>query len=545
MYIKSREGSSLKKFSILVIFILIASLFSPFSETGQAAGFSDVSTGYTFYDEVEYLSSEQIITGFTDGTFKPDNVVTRAQVAIMIGRALGLNGDPKNTKFTDVTANVTGSGYIASAVDRGIITGFPNNTYRPNEPVTRAQMAIFLNRAFTLTEGQANSFKDVSSDMAAYQSIINVAVTGIASGYPDGTYRPDQPVTRGQFSAFMARTLEPSFRSMTPMVVKFLNVGQGDAIFIQYPNGKTALVDAGRSDSAISAALQAENITQIDTFIATHPDADHIGGADFVLENYGVKKVIDSGQNHTTQTFTDYLATVDAVGAEFVVAQIGDNISEDPTVSVEVLYVNSNASDLNDGSIVIMLSYGLTDILLTGDAGLDVEEHLIANADLDAEILKVAHHGSNTGTSGDFIEAVSPQDAILSYGENSYGHPHDEVVNDLIAYGVDIYSTYEQGTITVNTIGNSYTINVDPWNAKQEPAPAPKPELEPKPKPEPQPEPQPKPDVNSGTYVIPGAPTSFQNCTAMREYYPSGVQSSNPAYESKHDRDKDGWACER
>lgn len=407
-------------------------------------------------------------------------------------------------------------------------------------------MAIFLNRAFTLTKGQANSFNDVSPNMVAYQPIINVATTGIASGYPDGSYRPDQPVTRGQFSAFMARTLDPKFRSKAPMVVKFLNVGQGDAIFIQYPNGKTALVDAARSDFAIESALKAENITRIDTFIATHPDADHIGGADFVLKNYGVTKVIDSGQTHTTQTYMDYLTAVDAVGAEFIVAQIGDNISEDPNVSAKILYVNSNASDLNDGSIVIMLSYGLTDILLTGDAGISVEEYLISNTDLDAEILKVAHHGSNTGTSGDFIEAVSPQDAILSYGENSYGHPHKEVVNDLLLYDVNLYSTYEQGTITVNSVGNSYIINTNPvqWeNPKPQPQPEPKPTPEPVPAPKPSPEPQ--PDVNSGTYVIPGAPTSFQNCTEMRKYYPSGVRSGHPAYAPKHDRDKDGWACER
>ena len=117
------------------------------------------------------------------------------------------------------------------------------------------------------------------------------------------------------------------------MTVQFLDVGQGDAILIKYPNGKTALVDAGRSDSAIAAALTAANITKIDTFIATHPDADHVGGADFVLKNYGVKKVIDSGQTHTTDTFKSYLETVDAVGAECIVAQIGDNISEDPNVS--------------------------------------------------------------------------------------------------------------------------------------------------------------------------------------------------------------------
>ncbi len=201
----------MKKLMSLVLFVLVLGLFAPI--TGQAAGgFKDISTNYTFYDEVLYLSSEEIISGFTDGTFRPNDTVTRAQAAIMIGRALDLNGDQRDTTFRDVTSNVTGSGYIASAVEKGIISGFSDRTYKPYQPVTRGQMAIFLNRAFTLSIGQTNSFSDVSSNMAAYQSILNVSADGIASGYSDGTYRPDQSVTRGQFSAFMARTLEPSFR---------------------------------------------------------------------------------------------------------------------------------------------------------------------------------------------------------------------------------------------------------------------------------------------------------------------------------------------
>lgn len=207
----------MKKVIKLVVFVLLIGLFSPIK--GLAAGFNDITAGYIFFEEVEYLSSEQMITGFKDGTFKADHVVTRAQAAIMIGRALDLNGDPKNTKFKDVMANVTGSGYIASAVEKGIITGFPDNTYRPNEPVTRGQMAIFLNRAFTLEKGQSNRFKDVSPNMAACQSILNVTATGIANGYPDRTYRPDTSVTRGQFSAFMARTLNPVFRERGRIVI--------------------------------------------------------------------------------------------------------------------------------------------------------------------------------------------------------------------------------------------------------------------------------------------------------------------------------------
>ena len=395
--------------------------------------------------------------------------------------------EPKNTIFNDVPAAVTGSGYIASAVERGIISGFPDKSYKPGDPVTRGQMAIFLDRAFTLSKGKNNTFTDVASGMQAYQAILNVSASGIASGYPDDTYRPGIPVTRGQFSAFMARTLEPSFRSKPGMDVKFLDVGQGDAILIEYPNGKNALIDAGRSDSVIDAALKAEGIKKIDTFIATHPDADHIGGAEFVIKNYGVTKVIDSGQIHTTQTYQAYLDAIDASGAKFEVAEIGDNVSDDSNASATVLAVESDATDSNEGSIVIMLTYGLTDFLLTGDAGLEVEEFLMAGYDdLEAEILKVSHHGSATGTSGDFIEAVSPQDAILSYGDNAYGHPHNEVVQDLLNYDANLYSTHEQGTIEVNTIGNSYTINVDPWRNGNKPTPAPAPAPnQPKPTPKP------------------------------------------------------------
>lgn len=232
----------MKKLTSVVLFVFFLSIIAP--TTGQAAsGFKDVSTSYTFYDEVLYLSGEKVISGFPDGSFKPNNKVTRAQAAIMLGRALDLKGEPRNTKFKDVSVKVTGSGYIAAAVDRGIISGFPDGTYRPYEPVTRAQMAIFLNRAFTLEKGNENGFFDVSSNMAAYQSVLNVSANGIAGGYPDGTYRPDAAVTRGQFSAFMARTLESSFR-----VVYFPDKNVEDAIRgrLNKPTGNISRADMNK-----------------------------------------------------------------------------------------------------------------------------------------------------------------------------------------------------------------------------------------------------------------------------------------------------------
>ncbi|KAA9023929.1 S-layer homology domain-containing protein [Niallia endozanthoxylica] len=204
----------MKKAIYIVVALLILNLFVPISGLAVSS-FTDVSNDYTFFDEVGYLSSKGIISGYPDGSFRANNTVTRAQAAIMIGRALGLDGGPRDTQFIDVKSNVTGSGYIASAVDRGIISGFPDGSYRPYEPVNRGQMAIFINRAYTLTTGQTSIyFSDVSLNMSAYQSILNVATNGIASGYPDSTYRPNQSVSRGQFSAFMARTLEPSYRGL-------------------------------------------------------------------------------------------------------------------------------------------------------------------------------------------------------------------------------------------------------------------------------------------------------------------------------------------
>lgn len=201
----------MKKLIYFVFFVLLLGLTTP--NIGQAAGeFKDLSPRNTFYDEIHYLSEKGVIKGFSDGSFQPNQPVTRAQAAIMLGRALGLEEKATYTEFSDVTAKVTGAGYIAAAVEKGIISGFPDGTYRPNDAVTRGQRAIFLDRAYPLEKGNENQFKDISSNMKAYQSILNVTATGIANGYPDGTYRPDLAVTRAQFSAFMARTLEPSFR---------------------------------------------------------------------------------------------------------------------------------------------------------------------------------------------------------------------------------------------------------------------------------------------------------------------------------------------
>lgn len=210
----------MQKLFKIMVFSLFFCLVVPL--TGLAAGkFSDVSMGYTFYEEIEFLASKQIISGYEKGMFKPYDPVTRAEAAIMIGRALELNSEAKNTRFRDVTAQVTGSGYIAAAVNKGIITGYSDGTYRPYAHISRAEMAILLNRAFKLEDTTlANPFIDISAKMASYHSILNAYAAGIATGFSDGTYRPDVTITRGQFSAFVARALEPSFRGVPDFAIE-------------------------------------------------------------------------------------------------------------------------------------------------------------------------------------------------------------------------------------------------------------------------------------------------------------------------------------
>lgn len=178
--------------------------FVPFT---QAASFKDVSKSNTFYNEIHYLVDKKIIAGYEDGTFKPAQAVTRAQAATMIGRALGLDGTKMKTQFPDVASDSVASGYIQEAAKKGIIKGYEDGTFKPHAIVTRGQLAIFLTRAFKLTESSSVTFKDVSSSSAAYPYIGYLVAANITLGYDDGTFRPNSAVTRGQFAAFMTRTL--------------------------------------------------------------------------------------------------------------------------------------------------------------------------------------------------------------------------------------------------------------------------------------------------------------------------------------------------
>jgi beta-lactamase superfamily II metal-dependent hydrolase len=246
------------------------------------------------------------------------------------------------------------------------------------------------------------------------------------------------------------------------LTVAFLDVGQGDATLIRSPNGQIMLIDGGRSVSLASQViipqLTAWGAQQVDVLVVTHPDADHISGLVGVLEQYPVKIVALTGQVHPTQIYERLLTDVRNLGLKAIRTRTGTIIPFDEAVKLEVLSPDDqfvNSDDTNDASIVIKLSYGQTSFLFTGDAEFPANQAMLRRgADVRANVLKLGHHGSRTSTDESWLRAVQPQLGIISVGaDNSYGHPHREVLDALNRLGIQYIRTDEHGTITVVSDG--------------------------------------------------------------------------------------------
>ena len=314
--------------------------------------------------------------------------------------------------------------------------------------------------------------------------------------------------------------------SSKQLEVHFINVGQGDAILVKAPGGKTMLVDGGPSSSGkeLVAYLKAKGVTKLDYVVATHPDADHIGGLINVLNSFKISNFIDSGKAHTSETYYKMLNLIDKKNIKFHIAQNLKTYQLDPKMTMRVLHVNPKAADNNDASIVLKLTYNQNSFLLMGDASTKIEEQISSKYNVQSTVLKAGHHGSDTSSSAKFISRVKPKIAILSYGKNnSYGHPHAAVKKRLSNVGAKTYETAKHCNIIVKSTGKKYTVSTD--CKKYANATVSKPTTS-------------KPVTTKPTQ------TNFKNCTELRKVYPSGVSSKHAAYQTKFDRDKDGWACE-
>jgi len=247
--------------------------------------------------------------------------------------------------------------------------------------------------------------------------------------------------------------------------ITFIDVGQGDAALLQDPDGFTVLIDGGRPESGpkVVSHIRRANVQQIDVMVATHPDSDHIGGLIDVLEmtDIPVKSVIYNGYPGNTATWTDFVDAVNDEGLSLKTVRYHETISWGQ-MQVEVLHPAGGLSnpDPNDACLVVMVATGNIKSLFTCDLD-SVQENIILSRplDLDADVLKVAHHGSEYGSSTAFLTAVSPSIAVISVGENSYGHPGKGTLTRLESVGAGVWRTDEDGDITVLTDGQTFTVN--------------------------------------------------------------------------------------
>lgn len=247
-----------------------------------------------------------------------------------------------------------------------------------------------------------------------------------------------------------------------------INMGQGDCILFMAPEGNI-LFDAGKdtkaSEGAIKTYLDGLGIEKLDYLILTHPDEDHIGGADMIINTYSVGTVLM--EEYTYGSFTEQYSDLVNALEEKDLTPIDPSLDDEYSIGdlhMKVLGPISTSSGKNDNSIVVRLDFGESSFLMTGDAEFKAENEILArygSAELDCDVLKVGHHGGNTSSGAEFLAAITPDISLISCkANNSYGHPTKEVLNRLNAVGTTIYRTDLHGSIVLRTDGVDISVDL-------------------------------------------------------------------------------------
>ncbi len=240
------------------------------------------------------------------------------------------------------------------------------------------------------------------------------------------------------------------------LTVSFLDVGQGDSAFLELPDGKTMLIDAGPSDAGdkIVSFIQKKGYRKIDYLIATHPHADHIGGMKKVLKNFKIGEIYMPKASTNTKTYEKLLEEISDQGLKIKTAKAGLSLCD----GIELLAPNGGGyEDLNNYSVVLRIINGQNRFLFMGDAEILSETEILdAGFDVRADVIKVGHHGSGTSSGNEFVSAVQANYAVFSVGDdNSYNHPHIFVVEKWKKAGAQTCRTDEMGTITFRSDGTA------------------------------------------------------------------------------------------
>lgn len=257
--------------------------------------------------------------------------------------------------------------------------------------------------------------------------------------------------------------------------VHYIDVGQGDATLIKC-GSHAMLIDGGNNNkgTTVQLYLKKQGVESLDYVIGTHPDADHIGGLDVIVYKYNCDTVIMPDYEKDTKTYQELVDVIHDKNMKITYPVVGEQYAlGEAKFTIIAPNSNSYGGNANDYSVAILLEYGKNRFLFTGDAEEASEAEMLTNGiDISADVYKVAHHGSRSASTQEFLNAVHPKYAVISCGEgNSYGHPHAEVLNRLRSMGVEVFRTDEQGSIIASSDGENITWNcsaTDSWQSGEQ-----------------------------------------------------------------------------
>lgn len=240
--------------------------------------------------------------------------------------------------------------------------------------------------------------------------------------------------------------------------IHIIDVGQADSILIKTPSNKSMLIDGGDEDSAkiIKSYLKNKKIKNLDVVVATHPDSDHIGSLDYIIDNFDVDKIYMTKQNTDSESYDNLINSCNKKHLKINYLSKDDFFNLDDYTKIDVLSPSYITDNNNSNSIVLNISYKNNNFLFTGDCDSENEVDMINSYDLEnVDFLKVAHHGSSSSSSLDFLEEVTPDIAVISCGyKNSYGHPHKATLDNLNEVNAKIFRTDINGSMVFYSDGD-------------------------------------------------------------------------------------------
>ncbi len=247
------------------------------------------------------------------------------------------------------------------------------------------------------------------------------------------------------------------------LTVRFVDVGQGDAILICLPEGVSMLIDAGPKDvgKKVVSTIEDLSVNKLDYLVFTHPHEDHIGGAAEVITAFDIGQVLMPLTSHTTGAYEDLVRAIEAKGLSITEARAGRVVIDRENLRVWFIGPNKTWEDPDDMSAVLALRYGERTLLFEGDASGRAEAELTLSSPAQlgkVDVLKVANHGSAASSTKTFLELISPDYAVISVGSNNYGYPAKETLDRLAAVGAKILRTDQVGTVTVTTDGKALSV---------------------------------------------------------------------------------------